>query len=331
VFTAYAFNKDLVKSETAKQAYTLPANWPERKGRAFLVNIGINQTTAGCTLQYAVSDALAMRSALKQRLKFGGYAVESTLLAADDPGSEPGSPDGILLNGASKERVRMVLADIAGKATPDDVFILSYSGHGYTDANGEFYLLPSDLQGDCSDRDKVLWGSAISSDDLTQWIRPIDAGEMVMILDACYSAEIVESNDFKPGPMGSRGLGQLAYDKRIRVLAASQATQPAGEARDLRMGYLSYALIKDGLERNQADWQPIDRSIWLHEWLAYAVEHVPNLYTMNMSRNNTPATDKAKGIKVNRSGIVSLQTPSLFDFRTDQDHGIVIQQTLAFP
>jgi hypothetical protein len=86
----------------------------------------------------------------------------------------------------------------------------------------------------------------------------MDAGEMVMILDACYSAAVVESADFKPGPMGSRGLGQLAYDKRIRVLAASQAKQPAGEAGRLGMGYLSYALTKSGLEGNDADWQPKD-------------------------------------------------------------------------
>jgi hypothetical protein len=58
---------------------------------------------------------------------------------------------------------------------------------------------------------------------------------MVMILDACYSAASIESADFKPGPMGSRGLGQLAYDKRIRVLAASQAKQPsAAQGRGVR-------------------------------------------------------------------------------------------------
>jgi hypothetical protein len=30
---------------------------------------------------------------------------------------------------------------------------------------------------------------------------------MTFILDTCYSAKSVEANDFKPGPMGSRGLG----------------------------------------------------------------------------------------------------------------------------
>ena len=313
-FTAYAFNTDLVKSPTATKDYVLPATWPDRRGRAFLVDIGINRMAArGCNLQYAVSDATAMQSALKQRLEAAGYAVESYLLVADD--SQP--------NGSSKDRWRSVLAEIAGWATPDDIFILTYSGHGYNDLDGMFYLFPSDLHGDCGQVDNKLKQSAISSDDLTNWIRPIDAGEMVIILDACYSAASIESNDFKPGPMGNHGLGQLAYDKRIRVLAASQATQPAGEAGALGMGYLSYTLVQTGLEATQADWQPKDGAIWLREWLAYGVEQTPKLY-------ETVREGKAvAGAQVNRGFVpafrgkntVSLETPALFDFRTEQDRG----------
>jgi uncharacterized caspase-like protein len=231
------------------------------------------------------------------------------LLTADD--SEP--------NGSSKDRWRSVLAEIAGKATPDDTFILTYSGHGYSDSDGMFYLLPSDLQGDCGQVDDALKQSAISDDHLTNWIRPIDAGEMVMILDACYSAASIESNDFKPGPMGNRGLGQLAYDRRIRVPAASQATQPAGEAGALGMGYLSYALVKNGLSAAQADWQPKDGAIWLREWLAYGVEQTPKLY------GGVRAGDQGnRGVIAAFRGknTVSLQTPALFDFRAEGDVGL---------
>lgn len=40
----------------------------------------------------------------------------------------------------------------------------------------------------------------------------IDAGQMVLVLDSCHSAA-VSGPDFKPGPMGDRGFGQLSYDK----------------------------------------------------------------------------------------------------------------------
>ncbi len=310
VITAYAFNNDLVKSLTATKDYSLPDTWPVRRGRAFLVDIGINRMAArGCNLQYAVSDAVAMQGAVRQRLEAAGFAVEAYLLTADD--SQP--------NGSSKDRWRSVLAEIAAKATPDDTFILTYSGHGYSDPEGMFYLFPSDLQGDCGQVDAALKLSAISDDDLTNWIRPVDAGEMVMILDACYSAASIESNDFKPGPMGNRGLGQLAYDKRIRVLAASQATQPAGEAGALGMGYLSYALVKNGIEAALADWQPKDGAIWLREWLAYGVEQTPKLY------GDVQAGDqKNRGVVAAFRGknTVSLQTPALFDFRAEQDAGL---------
>jgi hypothetical protein len=71
---------------------------------------------------------------------------------------------------------------------------------------------------------------------------------MVMILDACYSAASIERADFRPGPVGSRGPGELAYDKRIRVLAASREKQLPREAGQL--GYRSCALTKNGLEGN---------------------------------------------------------------------------------
>ena len=47
------------------------------------------------------------------------------------------------------------------------------------------------------------------------------------------------------------GLGQLAYDKRMRVLAASQADQTAQETQELGQGVLTYVLLTDGLERRR--------------------------------------------------------------------------------
>jgi hypothetical protein len=117
--------------------------------------------------------------------------------------------------------------------------------------------------------------SAISAEELTEWLRPIDAGEMTFILDSCDSASSVESNDFKPGPMGSPGLGQLAYDKRMRILAASQPNQAARESDVLHQGLLSYALTELGLKERQADWEPKDGKVMVGEWLAFGADAVP--------------------------------------------------------
>jgi hypothetical protein len=45
---------------------------------------------------------------------------------------------------------------------------MSFSGHGYTDQGGKFYLLPSDFVGSCRGIDERTLTSAISSDELAE-------------------------------------------------------------------------------------------------------------------------------------------------------------------
>ena len=53
--------------------------------------------------------------------------------------------------------------------------------------------------------------------------------------------------------MGSRGLGQLAYNKAMMVLAASQADDVALESGSLAQGLLTYALVREGLDTGLID------------------------------------------------------------------------------
>jgi len=118
----------------------------------------------------------------------------------------------------------------------------------------------------------------VSSEELSLWLRDVDAGEMVMIADACHSAATVDVEGFKPGPMGSRGLGQLAYDKGMRILTSTQADDVALESELIKQGLLTYALTHDGIEAGQADFKPKDKTITLAEWLEYGVSREPALY-----------------------------------------------------
>jgi hypothetical protein len=138
---------------------------------------------------------------------------------------------------------------------------------------------------------------------------------MTFILDSCDSASSVESNGFKPGPMGSRGLGQLAYDKRMRILAASQPNQFARESSELGQGLLTWALTEEGLKEGKADWKPVDKRITVGEWLNYAAQAVPKYI-------------EAEGVKGPRAVLLndaavghapSLQTPAVFDFSKHDD------------
>jgi hypothetical protein len=74
------------------------------------------------------------------------------------------------------------------KATPDDLVLLSFSSHGYADQGGEFFLLPYDVRNAANgDERRPDLQSCISSDELSLWLRDVDAGEMVMIVDACHA------------------------------------------------------------------------------------------------------------------------------------------------
>ena len=197
--------------------------------------------------------------------------------------------------------------------------IIAFSGHGYTDpSNGQFYLLPSDSGKDPGFGPAVL-SKFISSEELSHWLREVDAGQMAMIIDACHSAASVDAPGFKPGPMGDRGLGQLAYDKGMMILAATQASDVALEVQKIQQGLLTYALVADGLKED-ASAQPKRRNadinkngaLTLKEWLQYGERRVPGLY-------EDIRTGKLKAVHRDPNWLDSTarkaQTPSLFDFQ----------------
>jgi hypothetical protein len=73
------------------------------------------------------------------------------------------------------------------------------------------------------------------------------AAECASCSEDARAAASVAASGFKPGPMGDRGLGQLAYDKGMRILAATQADDFALESGDVGQGLLTYALVCEGL------------------------------------------------------------------------------------
>lgn len=141
--------------------------------------------------------------------------------------------------------------------------------------------------------------------------------EFVMIVDTCHSEATVAYDGFKPGPMGSRGLGQLAYDKGMRILAASKSGQSAIElGGQIKEGLLSYALVHEGLEEGKA---AKDGKITMSEWLAYGAQEVPNLFNSGKAKGvggDEPTVKNTKDIIYlgPDQAPPSYQQPVLFDF-----------------
>ncbi len=288
-FSAYAFNEDRVKSDTQRRKVILPPAAAARPRRAFVVTIGIDAyDEPRLALHFGAADA---RLIDQQLAAIPGYEVRRIALTGGR------GPDGKAQR-VTRQTILTLLNALAGgdpaisaqyirdagydasaldTATPDDIVILSFSGHGWADTKGNFYLVPTDARwaAGAAEPDRA---TLVSAAELAFNFTAIKAGEIALIIDACHSGASVDTGGFKPGPMGDAGLGQLAFDKGLRILAASQASDVAFEDPVLQQGLLTYALAREGITPSfgKAD-ENGDGRIVLDEWLRYAVGRLPLL------------------------------------------------------
>ncbi len=266
---AYAFNHDNVKSADA----TLNVTGDEslrRKGVVYVLAIGINRyANADYNLKFAVDDARRFGEVLRQN--------EANLAQFDRVEVVP-----IYDGEATKANILSAFAGLAAKAQPEDVVLVFIASHG-TASHGHFYLVPHDI-GYSGSRTRLdssalqtILSHSISDQDLEQAFESVDAGRLLLVLDACNSGQALEAAEKRQGPMNSKGLAQLAYEKGMYVLTASQSYQAAQEASELGHGLLTYALVEEGLEKGAADFAPKDGQIVAREWLSYASKRVPEI------------------------------------------------------
>jgi hypothetical protein len=345
VFSAYAFNDDRVKSATAIEEWQPPPSArPNRPRRVFVLTIGVNDYDDNdLDLGFAESDASLMGQLLGA---IPGYEVRRASLVTTGPDKRrrPVTGDHIRLalsllgdapakDGNARQTLQQAGHDVAALdvASPDDVVIISFSGHGYADKTGRFALLPSNTAWPDKAGAPDL-ATTVTADDLTAWLRHVNAGEMSFIIDACHAGASVETPDFKPGPMGDAGLGQLAWDKSMRILAATQADDVALEAG----GNISRGLLTHTLEEGLKPARPgeaelaadLDRngSVTLNEWLNHAVKRLPALSEevrsggAALAQRGTTIVLRTPTVKPRRA-----QEPSLFDF-DPKDSAVVVRR-----
>jgi WD40 repeat protein/uncharacterized caspase-like protein len=279
--TAYAFNDDDIKSVDAVRTVR-GASSLAREGTAHILTIGVNEyANSAYNLRYAVPDAEAFGRQLKRTL--GAYEkVELRSLTNAQ---------------ATKAGILAALRELRG-IQPEDAVFLFFAGHGIAQGD-RFYLLPHDL-GHTGAMDTLtrstlgaLLESGISDLELEKELEPIDAGKLVLVIDACNSGQALEAEEKRRGPMNTKGLAQLAYEKGMYILTASQAHQAATEAHQLGHGLLTYALVEEGLKTTAADQMPADDSVTVREWFDYAVARVPQIH-----REMAGLEQPTRGVKV---------------------------------
>jgi WD40 repeat protein len=333
---AYAFNRDNVKSKDAALSVT-GADSLKRPGTAYILAIGVNAySNTQYNLKYAVADATAfgeeVRRAQQQIANYEHIEVASLL-------NEQATKQNILkalrrlagIQDASPGDAPAALENI--KATqPEDAVFIYFAGHG-TAQGQRFYLLPHDLgyAGERTGLDaaglQTILEHSISDEELERAVEGIDADKLLMVIDACNSGQALEAEEQRRGPMNSKGLAQLAYEKGMYILTAAQSYQAAQEASTLGHGLLTYALIEEGLKQAAADSDPKDGQVWVREWFDYASTRVPNMQLEKMKQ--------ARGVGLNLSFVGgeervpnlerrTTQTPRVFYRRESEGRPLVV-------
>jgi WD40 repeat protein len=288
-FTAYAFNHDNVKSPDATLIVT-GADSLKRLGTAYILVVGVNMyKDQQYNLKYAVADAQEFSAEVKFRQEaLKQYEKIEVIPIYDKDATKQNIVSALKLfsEGAS---VRLALNAPEGlkriaKAEPEDAVIVFFAGHGT--AKGErFYLLPHDFIGATEVQLKT---SALSDIELNELLEQVGAGKLLMVIDACQSGQALGGEKEGRGPMNSKGLAQLAYDKGMYILTAAQSYQAALEVsrtqsgKAIGHGLLTFALL-EGLTRATKD---AEGRISERNWMNYAVNQVPLMQTEEMKKRN---------------------------------------------
>ena len=283
-FTAYAFNRDNVKSADAV-AMVEGSSGLKRGATAWVLAVGVNRyANSGFDLRYAVADAEAFTAELtRAQGAVGNYERVQTAILRDGEATKANVLAALRrLAGQESDAGANLPTALAqfGPARPEDAVFIFFAGHGLAE-EPRFYLVPHDIgyAGDPEKMDekglKTMLASSISDLELEQVLEGVDAGRLVMVIDACQSGQALEAEEKRRGPMNSRGLAQLAYEKGMYVLTAAQGHQAALEFAAVGHGLLTHALVEEGLKSGAADRSPRDGRILVREWLDYASNAVP--------------------------------------------------------
>ncbi len=337
---AYAFNRDNVKSADADAVIT-GADSLKRKGTAYILAVGVNSyANAQYNLKYAAADAQDFADEVRrQQTQLERYERIEVVPLIDSDATKVNILAALKLLAGSTDPLPAAAPRSLSQlkaAQPEDAVVVYFAGHG-TAAGNRFYLIPHDL-GYAGGRNaldeaglKTILAHSISDEDLQAALEEVDAGQLFFVIDACNSGQALEAEEKRRGPMNSKGLAQLAYEKGMYVLAAAQSYQAAQEASQLGHGLLTYALVEEGLKQMAADNEPKDGSVLVREWLNYATRRVPDMQLDKMKA--------ARGLGLNLAfdeGERELdlsrrvgQRPRVFYRRELEAHPLVIARSTA--
>jgi uncharacterized caspase-like protein len=236
-----------------------------------LVVIGINKyKNPKHNLNYAIADATSFKEAIEKG--------SSTIFSKANV---------VFINdeNAIKSNISTELDKVKTNASPKDVFIFYYAGHGVMNDKKEFYLVPHDVT-QLYGNDGALAQKGLSANQLQQYSKDIKAQKQLFILDACQSAAALENVVAARGAAEEKAIAQLARATGTHWLTASGSEQFASEFTQLGHGTFTYVL----LEALSGKADTGDKKITVKEIDGYLQERVPEVTAKYKGTPQYPAS-----------------------------------------
>ncbi len=221
-----------------------------RKPNLYVFAVGVNEYPGPLKLNFATTDARAISSTFQRKSTSIFEKIEVKTITDRQ---------------ATKTEMLKGLDWLASKMTAQDVGIFYFSGHGGQDEDGQFFLVPVDVnlkQANVS----CLLGDVVKTKLANM------PGKLVAIFDACHSGSAADS-------MQSAGAGDLmrelvSDDCGIVVICSSMGDEYSLESSETKGGLFTHSLV-EGLE-GKADLNN-DGFVYIHEATLYAMIRVQQL------------------------------------------------------
>lgn len=160
----------------------------------------------------------------------------------------------VLISGAptdqrpSKQNIQKAFEELAAKAKPKDALVMYFAGHGanYTGEDVDFYYITEAAANVTLKDPEIRKSIAISSSELTDWIKQIPALKQVMIFDACHSGQFAEDLMTQRDTRNAsevKALDRMKGRTGTYILSGSAADAVSYEASIYGQGLLTYALL----------------------------------------------------------------------------------------
>jgi WD40 repeat protein len=243
-------------------------------GKAELPNLyvlaaGVSDYPGKLRLNYAASDADVITRTLKQTGERVFQKIEVKLLKDQE---------------ATRQALVRELTELTKRLTPQDVAVVFFSGHGARDKDGNFYLVPVDVNaGD-------LKSSCVSGERLKALLAEMP-GRVILLLDACHSGAAADGG-LAPGKALTDELVRdlVTDDYGVIVMSSSLGREYSLESSAVKQGYFTLALV-EGLS-GRADFNR-DSFVYLNELDQYTAQRVKEL----SDDQQHPVTSKPPSIR----------------------------------